>query len=120
MKLILQLFLLVLCGKLAFSFDCIDITNQTKCTNLGNGCSWINAACDGHYIPPACADCVYVDSYSTGTGVGTIENPFKTLNEALLPDSATRVLTTIILNYKDETIVKQTAVATLPGTHTIK
>ena len=117
---LLHLFILSFCGKLVSSFNCIDVTNQTKCDKLGYGCAWVGSICDGNYIPPACADCVYVDSYSTGTGVGTIANPFKTLNAALLPDSATRVLTTIILNYKDETIVKQTTVVAMTGTHTIK
>ena len=119
---LLHLFILSFCGKLVSSFNCIDVTNQTKCDKLGYGCAWVNSVCDGNYEPPTCTGCVYVDSYNpaAGNGAGTLANPFKTLNAALLPDTAARVLTTIILNYRDVTIVNQTVTIALTGTHTIK
>jgi len=118
MKLIL-LFFFALCGKLALSFNCLDITSLAKC-QLAIGCSWAGSTCFGTYTPPACIGCVYVDPYNTGVSIGTVANPYKTLEEALLLDTETRVLTTIILNYKDETIVNQTVAVDLIGTHTIK
>jgi len=107
MKYFLHLFIFALFGKLISSFDCSNITNQTKCNYLNaDGCNWNGSGCSGRYSP-ACLDCYYVDSYSTnGTSVGTIESPYKSLSDGLLAkNDPAKELTFIILNYRTSTNV---------------
>ena len=122
MKPVLHLFFLALFGNLALSFDCPDITNQSKCDTLGPDCAWIDSACSGSYFATGCTGCIYVDKYSTaGTPSGSLSNPYLDLNTAIASaNTPSSVSTFIILNYKEVTEVDLKVVVVVEGKLTVK